>query len=240
MAATKVNINSVERRISAVLGAILLLQSFMRRSPSFSEKALAAVLLCRGISGYSFLYQVLGINTAGETALQRTESSDDAPEIERSITIEKPADDLYRFWRGPQSLSQIMRDVVEITEESDGRTHWSVPGPFNQRIAWDIQIVEDHPGEMIHWKSLDGSLLPCEGWVRFRRAPKDWGTEVILQVRFNPPGGRMGNKVIKRLGFAPRLLLEKMLRRFKSVAETGEFPTLEHNPSARLKAYTHS
>lgn len=240
MADTKVNMHLVERRISVVLGAILLLRSFIRRSSSFSEKFLVLDLLYRGISGHSFLYQMLGINTSGETEQLRIRSSDETPEIERSITIEKPRDDLYRCWREPRRLSQIMSGVVEIAEESEGRTRWTVEGPFNQRLGWDMRVVEESPGEMIHWKSLKGALLPCECWVRFRRAPRDWGTEVTLQVRFEPPGGRTGNRVVKRLGFVPRLQLEKMLRRFKSVVETGEFPTLVHNPSARVKTYAQS
>lgn len=49
----------------------------------------------------------------------------------------------------------------------------------------------------------------------------------------------IGKQVAKPLGIVPRLFTEKILRRFKCLAETGEIPTLEHNPSARTRAYTH-
>jgi uncharacterized membrane protein len=93
---------------------------------------------------------------------------------------------------------------------------------------------------MVRWKSVDGAPLPNEGSVRFHPAPGDWGTEVTLRFRFALPGGPLGNTVAKRLGIVPRMLAEKALRRFKSLAETGEIPRLKHNPAARPSAYAHA
>lgn len=233
MATRDVNIHTVERRISAILGGTLLLQSLTRRSPALGEKALAAALLYRGISGHSFLYQGLGISTANEQHGQ----ADNTPEVERSITIEKSADELYRFWRAPQNLSQIMGDLGEVTEMGNGLTHWVVQGPWNRRIEWDTQFVEERPGELLRWKSVDGSPYPNEGSVQFRSAPRDWGTEVTLHFRFDAPGGTLSNNVVNSVIIIPRLLVEKALRRFKSLAESGEYPTLKHNPAARPSSY---
>ena len=235
MATSNVNIHTVERRISALLGGTLLLQSLTRRSSAIGEKALAAALLYRGISGHSFLYQVLGISTANEQ--QQHGQADNAPEVERSITIEKPADELYRFWRDPQNLSHIMGDLGEVTETGNGITHWVVQGPFHRRIEWNTQFVEERPGELLRWKSVDGSPYPNEGSVQFRSAPRDWGTEVTLHFRFDAPGGTLGNKAVNSAIIIPRLLVEKALRRFKSLAESGEYPTLKHNPAARPSSY---
>jgi uncharacterized membrane protein len=68
----------------------------------------------------------------------------------------------------------------------------------------------------------------------------DWGTQVTLHFTFDPPGGTLGNKMAKRLNIVPSMLAEKALRRFKSLAETGEIPTLKHNPAARADAYADS
>jgi uncharacterized membrane protein len=64
-------------------------------------------------------------------------------------------------------------------------------------------------------------------------APADWGTVATLRFRFDTPGGSIGSGVIHTLGIMPDMIVEKALRRFKSLAETGEIPTLEHNPAAR-------
>ncbi len=232
METAKVNIHQTERIVSAGLGAVLLLRSLSR--PSLSGVALASALLYRGISGHSYLYQALDISTNG------TGTPANAPEGESSITIGKSANELYRFWREPQNLSQILGDVAQVTQVSDDRQHWVVHGPFNQRMEWDTQIVEDRPDETVRWKSLDGAPLPNEGLLRFRPAPGNWGTEVTLRFRFDSPGGMLGNTVAKRLGIVPRMLADKVLRRFKSLVETGEIPTLKHNPAARPSAYAHT
>lgn len=237
METEKVNINRVERIVSAILGGALLIRSFTRGS--LSGGTVAMPLLYRGISGHSYLYQALGINRVDGDKQHETKASVGAPEVERSITIEKPAAELHRFWRDPHNLSQIMGDLVEVTKVSEDRVHWRVHGPFGRNVEWDTQIVEDRPGEILRWKSLRGAQVPNEGSVRFRPAPRDWGTEARLRFRFDLPGGVLGKRRAKRLGMMPSMLVEKALRRFKSLAETGEIPTLEHNPSARPEAYAH-
>lgn len=234
----KVNIHQTERNASVVLGGILLLRSLARRSPGGAATAIA--LLYRGVSGHSYLYQALGMSTANGSKQHGTGTLADALKVERSITIGKPANELHRLWREPHSLSQIMGDFADVTEVSEDHAHWVMHGPFNRRMEWDTQVVEDQPGKILHWKSLDGAPLPNEGSVRFRPAPRDWGTEVTLHFCFDPPGGALGSGIAKHLSIVPRLLAEKALRRFKSLAETGEIPTLQHNPAARIGAYANS
>lgn len=230
MKRAKENVHPVERRISAALGGALMLKSLTRRS--LTQATLATALLYRGITGHSFLYQMLDISTA-PGGRQREAG---APEIKSAITIEKPADELYRLWRDPHNLSRILGDFAEVSQGSDNRMHWRVQSPFMRTLEWDTEIVEERPGEIIRWQSLPGAQLPNEGSVSFRRAPEDWGTEVALSVRLNPPGGKLGKVAAKRLHTVPFLFAEKILRRFKSLADTGEIPTLKRNPSARVAA----
>jgi hypothetical protein len=46
----------------------------------------------------------------------------------------------------------------------------------------------------------------------------------------------LGEVASKLLNVVSGMLTGKALRRFKSLAETGEIPTTEHNPSARRGA----
>ncbi len=225
--AANTNIHPLERRASTIAGGVFLLRSLIRSS--LTDTALAAALLYRGVTGHSYLYQALGVSTAGQGA----QSQDDAPEVERSITIEKPLGELYRFWRDPQNLSQIMGSFADVTPAGDNRMHWRLHGPLGQNMEWDTQIVEDRASELLSLKSVDGAQLPNEITMRFRPAPADWGTVATLNFRFEPPAGALGNSAAKLLGAVPRVLAEKALRRFKSLVETGEIPTLERNPSAR-------
>jgi len=52
-------------------------------------------------------------------------------------------------------------------------------------------------------------------------------------VRFEPPGGAVGQALADRLDVVPRGFLGTALRRWKALVETGEIPTTGDNPSAR-------
>lgn len=221
-----VNVHPLERIGSVALGGALLIRNTSHFSPG---KALLALgLLWRGGSGHSFLYQALGVSTAdGSRELA-------GPlEITRAITIGKPANELYQLWHTPQTLAQILQGVAEVTEVSPGRTHWNLRIPPGLSAAWDTQIVEERPGEFLRWESASDSRMPHEGSLRFRPASGGRGTEVTLSLHLNPPGGTLGHAMARHLGFLPRMIAGQALRNGKSLAETGEIPTLARNPAAR-------
>jgi uncharacterized membrane protein len=160
-------------------------------------------------------------------------ASADAVEVERSITVGRPANELHEFWHDPEQLSHVMGRFIEVSGEGEDHQRWEVGRPGGRTIAWDNEIVEDSPGEILQWKSVKGATIPNEGTVRFRSAPGDWETEVMYRSRFDPPGGTVGREVANRLNVVSGALVNKALHRFKSLAETGEIPTLRTNPSAR-------
>jgi uncharacterized membrane protein len=229
MATSQINVNQVERIVSGVFGGVWLLQSLGHRG--LLEKALAGALLYRGISGHSYLYQWLNVNTANG-------SGGGQGEVERAITIEKPVEEVYQFWKVPENFVQVMANFAQVSQSSDGHVHWAMNGPMQQSIEWDSQVVEDIPNERIRWQTVGDSKASNGGEVHFRPAPGKWGTEVTLRLSFNAPGGAIGGGISKTLGLIPRTIEEKSLRRFKSLIETGEIPTLAHNPAARATVGT--
>lgn len=162
----------------------------------------------------------------------KTDLAADAPEVERTLTIGKPAGELYRLWLEPQTLAQVMGHFAELSSAHEGRTRWQAHLPLGRTLSWETEWAEQRPDECIRWEALTEDL-PNEGSVRFRPAPNGWGTEVTLHIQFKPPGGRFGEGAAKLLRALPENIVAKALRRFKSLAETGEIPTLERNSSAR-------
>lgn len=231
-----VNVGEAERVMSAVLGGTLVLLGLGRRSLSGAAAALAgAGLIYRGVSGRCHVYQALDINTAAPEA-RRHEGrlGADEPEVERSITIERPADELYRRWRDPETTARVMGFFADVQPGADGTLRWSAQGPFGRTLTWETRIVEERENELIRWESLPGGQLASQGSVRFRPAPGDLGTEVKLRIRFHPPGGALGSAVARFMGgLVPNAIAGKALRFFKSLVLTGEIPTTEHQPAAR-------
>ena len=153
--------------------------------------------------------------------------------IEASLTIEKPAEELYRRWRQPETLSKVMGHFADIRASGDDRAHWQMHAPLGQTLEWDMRTIEERPGEVLRWQALPGSRLPVEGSLRLRSALADRGTVATLRFQFDPPGGVLGDTALKLLGGAPRLIASKALRRFKNLVETGEIPTTERQPAGR-------
>lgn len=156
------------------------------------------------------------------------------PEVERSITIGRTADELHQCWSDPRTLPRVMAGLATVRASRDGRMHWRIDGPLGRAREWDTETVDDRPGEGIGWRSLPGAAVSNEGSIRFRPAPGDRGTVATLRLRLDPPGGALGDAAISLLGTRPiDLAVDGVLRRFKSLVETGEIPTTERQPAAR-------
>ncbi|WP_130835008.1 SRPBCC family protein [[Erwinia] mediterraneensis] len=153
--------------------------------------------------------------------------------LRRWITIGRPAPELCQLWLQPDTLPRIMAHFarVEVINDSDAR--WEVDGPVKKNWRWESRITEIEPGRLIAWRSLEGADIPNEGQLELSTAPGEWGTELALTLRFTPPGGVIGKKVTSMLDLFPKEIASKALHRFKSLAETGEIPTLYSQPAGR-------
>lgn len=141
--------------------------------------------------------------------------------VVKSITINRPRQEVYEFWRDIGHLPSFMIHLEAVTTSGDRRSHWVAKAPGG-RVEWDAEITEDRAGEIISWRSLEGSEVPNGGSVRFTDAPADRGTEVHVDLHYDPPAGSAGAMVAKLFGEEPGQQLRDDLRRFKQLMETGE------------------
>lgn len=142
--------------------------------------------------------------------------------VTRTVTINRPAEELYAFWRDFRNLPRFMRHVEAIEVTGDTRSHWRVKGPAGMTVEWDAEITDERPNEFISWRSVPGADVDNEGTVRFERAPGGRGTIVRAEIRYTPPGGPVGAAFAKLFGEEPGQQAQEDLRAFKQVMETGE------------------
>lgn len=145
-------------------------------------------------------------------------------EVNRAITIDKPAMDIYNYWRQLENLPRIIDHLESVQRLSDRRSHWVANTPMG-RVEWDAEITDDEPGRRITWRSIEGSQLSTRGSVEFRDAPGGRGTEVRASFRYEPPGGKLAAVFAKLFRTEPSQEISEALRRLKRMMETGE-PTL--------------
>ena len=139
-----------------------------------------------------------------------------------AITVNRPREDVYRYWRDLQHLPEFMAHLESVTMEPNGRSKWVAHGPGGMSFRWEAEIVADQPNENLAWRSCEGSEVPNQGSVRFLDAPGGRGTEVRVELRYDPPAGALGATVAKLFGAEPGQEIAGDLRRFKQVIETGE------------------
>lgn len=198
--------------------------------------ALAAYGTWRGIARRSIPGAALA--AAGGYLIYRGATAERVPReilVEKSVTINTTREEAYQFWHNFEYLSRFMRHLESVKVTGQRWSQWVARTPAG-RVSWHAEIVEDRENELISWRSLPGSEIENYGSVRFSKAPGDHGTIVTARLHYRSPARRGGNIVAKVVGRVPEFEIHEDLRRFKSLIEAGEIPTIEGQPSGRRSA----
>lgn len=111
--------------------------------------------------------------------------------ITKSITVKRQRQEVFGFWRNLENLPRFMYHLQEVTTTDNTRSHWVTKGPAGSQYEWDAEIVDERPGELISWKTVEGSDVEHVGAIRFADAPADRGTEVRVDLGYDAPGARL-------------------------------------------------
>lgn len=142
--------------------------------------------------------------------------------VERTVTVQRSPDEVYRAWRDLESLPRLLPGhLVSVTASGRERTRWVVAGG-GLRASWEAELTADEPGRLIAWRSVPGARVDIAGSVRFEPAPGQRGTEVKVILTYAPPGGKLGAAAAALGGGGGDRLVREALRRFKQLMETGE------------------
>ena len=142
--------------------------------------------------------------------------------VNSAITVGRPVSEVYGFWRNFGNLPRFMSHLESVEVVDDRRSHWTALGPAGIRVEWEAETVEDRPNELISWRSLAGGQVDTAGSVRFRPAPGNRGTEIVVEMRYDPPGGVLGASIAKLFGESGQEVVNRDLQAFKNVLEVGE------------------
>jgi uncharacterized membrane protein len=194
------------------------------RGASAAQVTAAAAAVTGASALHSFYTHQDGMpDGSGSRAVRFTET----------VTVNRPPEECYRFWRNISAFPTFMKHLKSVQETGERRSHWVAEGPAGREIAWNAEITEDVPGEVIAWRTLPGSDLPNAGRVLFQRAPRGHGTFVRLLMEYDPPAHAAGARLAKILGKDPKAHAYQNLHRFKQLIETGEIATAKNQSSGR-------
>jgi uncharacterized membrane protein len=218
-----------ERWLSLLGGSAAIYYGLKHRSVLGSALALVgANFTLRGIAGNRDVLQFLGLRPFSDGSLPYGRGI----KMRRSITIDRPQEELYRFWHNFENLPRFMEHVKSVRVLDPRRSHWVVSAPGGFTVDWDAEVIADRAPELIGWRARGGGIDHA-GSVRFEPAPGGRGTIVRVQLQYNPAGGHITSAVARLFGEEPDQQIHDDLRRFKQLMEVGEIVSTEGQPSAR-------
>ncbi len=232
---TRVNVSPVERWISGIGGGALAVYGIARQDWGGAGLALlGATLIYRGASGHSMIYQSLNANQPQEQQLSTNISTipgGKGIKVHRTVTVNRPAAELYSFWHDVEKTPLYTPLVESVTRTGERTSHWVAKSPTGKSVEWNSELLEDQPDTLISWHVHGETLTGNAGKVSFKAAPGNRGTEVTLELDYyqNPALVAVG----KIAGKAAEVQVMETLRRFKELMEAHEVPTIEGQPTGQ-------
>jgi uncharacterized membrane protein len=230
--------DDLQRWVSGIGGAALLYYGLRQDNMSrWPLAALGAGLLYAGASGNNLLDYVPVVNEV-PMVNQLTSHEPTELRVRKSLTVNRPAADLYSYWRKLENLPTFMPHIQSVQDLGNGQSHWVVNVLRGIELEWDAHITVDRPNEMIAWETEPDATLQNRGYVKF--IPTSRGTEVSVSLEYDPPttmGGALAGRMVK---FVVEQEIKEEIRNFKRLMETGELPTTKGQSSGRRKEWQES
>ena len=149
--------------------------------------------------------------------------------VRTTALIQSDPQKLYSLWRDVEKMPLWQEQISEVRSTGPKTSHWVMQSGDN-RIEWDSEILTDEPGRRIAWRSVSGDSNNA-GEIVFEPAPGNRGTMVTLLQEFRL--GKLANMWETIVGRNPKQSVVENLRHFKALAETGEIPRTQGQPTGR-------
>lgn len=193
-------------RLGYIVGGVALVLWALRK-PSLAKTAGAGLggwLLYQAWTGSNPMFRPLGIRVNPHPA--QAELAETLV-VEETITISRPRNEVYDYWRRLENLPSYRESAVEL--------------------------IRDEAGETLAWRAMRDARLVQFGSLAFRDAPGARGTIVEARLEYAPSGGSLGTALAHIMGHSPQRLIAENLRRARQLLETGVISSTEGQPSGK-------
>jgi uncharacterized membrane protein len=231
-----INVGKTERLVSGLAAAAMAAVGLRRKRLRPILFPLALNLISRAVTGRCPVNRAIGRNTArkGRVSSAASVRRGEGIKVEKSVTVSRPAEEVYRFWRNFENLPRFMDHLESVTVIDETQSRWVAKAPAGTKVEWDATIHNEIEDELIAWRSLPGADVNNAGSVHFTPVGNGSSTEVVVVLSYEPPAGKLGAAVARLLGEEPSKQVEDDLRRFKQVMEASEVPGQSKQPAGRV------
>ena len=218
----RTSIDALERVAALTTATAVVAYGLSRRNlPGVCLAAAATPLAYRGLSGE---WPRVRNGNSTRTGIRTALAGNRGIHVRESVRLEKPIDEVYRFWRNLENLPQFMNYLDAVIDLGKGRTRWIAKGPAGTHVKWDAEIINEVENQVIGWQSLPGGDITTAGSVNFDTVRNGRSTQLSVHFQYAPPAGRAGSIIAKAFGREPSQTVREDLRRLKQLLEAGEFP----------------
>jgi uncharacterized membrane protein len=147
--------------------------------------------------------------------MQTTSPRVDRDTIESTVTVQRPVEDVFRFYRDLRNLPEVLGDVMSVEQIDSATYRWTIQGPLGTQVHWTITVTEERPNELIRYQA---------GWhtsweLHFSPGPEAGSTVVHEIVR--SALGPLGRAALALVGKSPQQEVTANLHRLEQLLETG-------------------
>jgi uncharacterized membrane protein len=146
--------------------------------------------------------------------------------IESSVRIKRPAEDIFDFYRDFRNLPLFLGDVISVEPTGNTTSRWTIQGPMHVRIRWEIEVIERDANALIRYRTTSLRYLQTTWSIYFTQETGSDQTEVREVMEL--PLGRFGRAGLALIGKPPAEEVAANLRRLKQIMETGRVTDTSH------------
>jgi uncharacterized membrane protein len=136
--------------------------------------------------------------------------------IDATITIRRPVEEVFAFYRDFRNLPRFLGDVVAVEPIDSIRSRWTIVGPLGIRAHWTSRVTEERLNALIRYE-VGGMGSSWE--IHFTPGASPGSTDVREIVR--TPFGKVGRAALMLIGKSPVEEVSANLHRLKQLMETG-------------------
>lgn len=211
------NVSEWGRVASVAAGAAVLYLASRQRPANRLATSTGLGLIARGVGGYCPVNAAVGRN-ADRSNTKAALGGSRGVHVQESIIINRPASELFRFWRDFRNLPRFMEHLEDVEVLSAKRSLWTAKAPAGMRVKWEADVINEIEGELIGWQSTENADVASAGSVRFVPAVGG-GTEIIVTLQYEPPAGKLGAFVASMFGEEPSQQIRADLARLKTILD---------------------
>ena len=209
----KANVSKTERILVSAVGLYLLYRAFTSKKTNVPQTLMGASLLFRGASGYCPMYDLAG---------QMADLKGSNINIRTVVSIDKPVDEVYNFWRKLENLPKFMSHLESVNEIDNVTSEWKAKGPAGiGSLSWKAQILMDEKGSVLSWKSLPDSTIDNAGKVNFKDAGNN-ATELDITISYKAPLGVAGEAAAKLFNPIFQKMVKDDIENLKTYLESSK------------------